>query len=98
MTILPGNQLTNLFENLVSQFVKENLESIMIAEIKHFMEDEAHESKSRNGYYKHLLHTQYDHIPDLEVPRDRQGAFQTHVFEPYQRREGWLEEAVIQMN
>lgn len=31
------------------------------------------------------------------MPRDRQGEFQTQVFEPYSRREGWLEEAVIHM-
>ena len=97
MTMIPENQLTNLFENLVTQFVKENLESIMRAEIKHFMEDPENEHNSRNGYYKRTLHTKYGHISDLEVPRDRNGSFQTHVFEPYQRRDGWLEEAVIQM-
>lgn len=97
MTMIPENQLTNLFENLVTQFVKENLESIMKAEIKHFMDDQTNEHNSRNGYYKRTLHTKYGHITDLEVPRDRSGAFQTHVFEPYQRRDGWLEEAVIQM-
>ncbi|MDQ0193032.1 transposase-like protein [Paenibacillus wynnii] len=31
------------------------------------------------------------------MPRDRNGDFQTHMFEPYQRRDGWLEKAVIQM-
>jgi len=98
MTTLPENVLANLFENVVTQFVKENLESIMRAEIKHFMEDEQEgERNSRNGYYKRTLHTKYGHIEDLEVPRDRQGQFQTHVFEPYRRRDGWLEEAVIQM-
>jgi transposase-like protein len=90
--------LANLFENAVTQFVKENLESIMKAEIKHFMTDEqAGQHNNRNGYYKRSLHTKYGHIEELEVPRDRNGQFQTHVFEPYQRRDGWLEEAVIQM-
>ncbi|MCR2808077.1 IS256 family transposase [Paenibacillus soyae] len=97
MTIIPENQLSNLFENLVTQFVKENLETIMKAEIQHFMDDPTNEHNSRNGYYKRALHTKYGHITDLEVPRDRNGDFQTHVFEPYQRRDGWLEEAVIQM-
>ena len=98
MTTIPENMIANLFENVVTQFVKDNLESIMRAEIKHFMEDEhAGERNSRNGYYKRSLHTKYGHIEDLEVPRDRNGQFQTHVFEPYQRRDGWLEEAVIQM-
>lgn len=98
MTILPENALNNLFENLVTQFVKDNLESIMKAEIQQFMETEhAGERNSRNGYYKRSLHTKYGNLEDLEVPRDRNGAFQTQMFEPYQRRDGWLEEAVIQM-
>ncbi|MEK4510060.1 IS256 family transposase [Paenibacillus sp. FSL K6-2524] len=98
MTILPENALNNLFENLVTQFVKDNLESIMKAEIQQFMETEqTGERNSRNGYYKRSLHTKYGNLEDLEVPRDRNGAFQTQMFEPYQRRDGWLEEAVIQM-
>lgn len=98
MSTIPENLLSDLFENVVTQFVKENLESIMRAEIKHFMEEElGGERNSRNGYYQRTLHTKYGHIEDLQVPRDRNSQFQTHVFEPYQRRDGWLEEAVIQM-
>ena len=98
MTTIPENMLANLFENVVTQFVKDNLESIMKAEIKHFMEDEQEgQRNSRNGYYKRSLHTKYGHIEDLSVPRDRNSHFQTQLFEPYQRRDGWLEEAVIQM-
>lgn len=98
MTILPENPMNNLFENLVTQFVKDNMESIMRAEIQAFMSsDEAGMRNSRNGYYTRNLHTKYGNLEDLEVPRDRQGLFQTQMFEPYQRRDGWLEEAVIQM-
>lgn len=98
MTNIPENMLNNLFENLVTKFIKDNLETIMRAEIAAFMEsDESDRHNSRNGYYKRSLHTKYGHIEDLSVPRDRNGEFQTHVFEPYQRRDGWLEEAVIQM-
>lgn len=98
MTIVPENLMNNLFEKLVTDFVKENLESIMRAEIGAFMSsDEAGTRNSRNGYYTRNLHTKYGNLEDLEVPRDRQGLFQTQMFEPYQRRDGWLEEAVIQM-
>jgi putative transposase len=98
MTILPENQLNNLFENLVTQFVKDNMESIMRAEIQAFMSsEEAGIRNSRNGYYTRDLHTKYGNLEGLEVPRDRQSLFQTQLFEPYQRRDGWLEEAVIQM-
>jgi transposase-like protein len=37
------------------------------------------------------------YINELQVPRDRKGYFQTRLFQPYQRREGWLEEAIIHM-
>lgn len=98
MTNIPENKLTNLFENLVTQFIQDNLESMMRAEIAAFMEsDESDRHNSRNGYYKRTLHTKYGNIENLSVPRDRNGQFQTQVFEPYQRRDGWLEEAVIQM-
>jgi len=98
MTTIPENALSDLFENLVTQFVKDRLESIMRAEIQQFMEEspEGHRN-SRNGYYRRNLHTKYGNIEEMAVPRDRNGEFQTQVFEPYQRRDGWLEEAVIQM-
>jgi len=98
MTIVSEKTLNNLFENLVTQFVKENLETIMKAEIAEFMGNETNgRHNSRNGYYTRNLDTQYGHIEELQVPRDRAGSFHTQVFEPYQRRDGWLEEAVIQM-
>lgn len=98
MTTIPVKALSELFENLVTDFVKDNLESIMRAEIKHFMEEipEGHHN-SRNGYYRRSLHTKYGNIEEMAVPRDRNGEFHTQVFEPYQRRDGWLEEAVIHM-
>ncbi|SDW94174.1 Transposase, Mutator family [Paenibacillus sp. CF384] len=71
MNIIPENTLSNLFENLVTQFVKDNLESLMKAEIKHFMANTDEEHNSRNGYYKRSLHTKYGAIEELEVPRDR---------------------------
>jgi transposase-like protein len=89
--------LTNLIENLVTDFVKEKLELIMREEIQHFMQEHAEKPNSRNGYYVRTLDTKYGKIDDLRVPRDRNGEFHTQVFEPYQRRDGWLEEAVIHM-
>ncbi|GAA3407867.1 hypothetical protein GCM10020370_41050 [Paenibacillus hodogayensis] len=35
ITTIPENLLSDLFENVVTQFVKENLEPIMKAEMKH---------------------------------------------------------------
>jgi putative transposase len=98
MATIHETMLSNLFENLVTKFVQENLENIMKAEIRSFMDDgDQAQHNSRNGYYKRSLHTKFGHIEDLQVPRDRNGDFQTQMFQPYQRRDGWLEEAVIQM-
>jgi putative transposase len=98
MATIHETMLSDLFENLVTKFVQENLENIMKAEIRSFMDDgDQSQHNSRNGYYKRSLHTKFGHIEDLQVPRDRNGDFQTQMFQPYQRRDGWLEEAVIQM-
>lgn len=105
MTNIPETKLSMLLENLaniddvVKKLVKEMLESTMKAEIMGFMEEstESDRHNSRNGYYKRSLHTKFGNIDDLSVPRDRNGEFHTQIFEPYQRRDGWLEEAVIQM-
>lgn len=99
-TTLHENGLSDLLENLVRNFLKEKLEFIMKEEIKHVLQAEQSSSEQknyRNGYYERMLDTRYGRIEDLMVPRDRNNEFQTQLFEPYQRREGWLEEAVIRM-
>jgi putative transposase len=98
MATITENMLSDLIENLVSTVVKEKLELIMKEEIRNFLEIEQEGVRnSRNGYYTRTLGTRIGKIDDLQVPRDRNGDFQTQLFDPYQRREGWLEEAVIQM-
>jgi putative transposase len=98
MATIHESMLSDLFENLVTNFVKEKIEMIMQEEMKNFMDvEQADHRNSRNGYYERSLDTRYGKINDLQVPRDRKGEFQTQVFEPYQRRDGWLEEAVIHM-
>ena len=89
---------SDLMEILVKDFVKEKLELIMREEIENFLKVE-YEGKrpSRNGSYRRSLETRFGKIENLRVPRDRRNVFQTRVFAPYQRREGWLEEAVIHM-
>ncbi|XEC94422.1 IS256 family transposase [Paenibacillus tarimensis] len=98
MTTLPENLFNDLLENTVTTLVKEKLELLLREEIKNFMQVE-HEGQrnSRNGYYERTFETRHSKINDLKVPRDRNGEFQTQLFEPYQRREGWLEEAIIHM-
>lgn len=98
MATIQQNALHDLLENLVQGFLKDKLQMLMKEEIKNFLEvEQPDEPNSRNGYYKRTLETRYGTIEDLQVPRDRNSDFQTSLFEPYQRREGWLEEAVIHM-
>jgi transposase-like protein len=86
------------FENLVSEFIKEKLELIMREEIENFIKVERPDLlDSKNGYYQRSLDTRFGKIENLSVTRDRQGEFQTQLFAPYQRRDGWLEEAIIKM-
>lgn len=95
---ITNNVLSNHIGELVNEFVKEKLELIMREEMKNFFEVENPDlNSSKNGYYQRSLDTRYGHIPDLSVPRDREGYFTTHVFDPYQRREKWLGETIINM-
>jgi putative transposase len=93
-----NSDFANQLENMIKDFVQEKLEFIMKEEIKHFLKvEQAHVQNSRNGYYQRTLDTKYGKIEALTVPRDRNGDYQTQIFEPYQRRDGWLEQAIIKM-
>ncbi|MBO0778962.1 MAG: IS256 family transposase [Ktedonobacteraceae bacterium] len=51
----------------------------------------------RNGHYTRDLVTPTGRIEDLKVPRDREGAFHTQVFERYNRHAPEVAEALTQM-
>lgn len=90
-------------DDLVKNLIQNFLEKLLKAELTEFLGYEKHEpsgrnsDNSRNGYYSRNLHTKYGKIENLKVPRDRNGEFQTALFEPYQRRDNWLEEMIINM-
>ncbi|MGG1480868.1 IS256 family transposase [Bacillus smithii] len=93
-----NSDFANQLENMIKDFVQEKLEFIMREEIKNFLQvEQEHVQNSRNGYYHRTLDTKYGKIEALTVPRDRNGDFQTQMFEPYQRQDGWLEQAIIKM-
>ncbi|MEF3331729.1 IS256 family transposase [Oceanobacillus oncorhynchi] len=92
------NTFMNQLDELVRDFVKEQLETIMEEERKQFFEKERPElTQVKNGYYKRSLDTKHGHIDDLAVPRDRYGEFHTELFDPYQRRDQWVGETVTRM-
>ncbi|WAH36830.1 transposase [Alicyclobacillus dauci] len=85
-------------QNEVAKFIQESMELIMREELQNFLRVEhPDEENSRDGYCQRELQTRYGKIEDLNVPRDREGAFHTALFEPYSRLENWLDEAVISM-
>lgn len=102
-TLLMSSSINNSkhiyqLENIIKDFIKEKLEMLMKEELNNFLKVERPELQdSKNGYYQRSLDTRYGKIENLTVPRDRLGEFQTQLFEPYQRRDGWLEEAIIKM-
>lgn len=97
MNSINNSEFTDQLADAVLMFVKDKIELIMREEMSNFKKVDRPDSSSRNGYYSRTLDTRYGKIDDLQVPRDRENEFQTQVFAPYQRREGWLEEAVIRM-
>ncbi|MFS0723159.1 IS256 family transposase [Paenibacillus sp. 1P07SE] len=98
MNTIPETMYSNLLENSVTQLLQEKLELLLREEIKnHLSVEQPHVRNSRNGHYKRSFQTQHGTIRALRVPRDRKGTFHTRLFEPYQRREGWLEETIIHM-
>ena len=58
--------------------VKEFLENLMNTERDVFLMEN---NGQKNGYYNRSMKTKVGEIKDLNVPRDRDGSFQTAVFE-----------------
>ncbi|WP_281176396.1 IS256 family transposase [Alicyclobacillus ferrooxydans] len=85
-------------ETQMADLLKQKLELVLREEIRNFLEVEHPElGDSRNGYYTRGMDTRFGRVEELRVPRDRMGEFQTSVFEPYSRRDAWLEETIIAM-
>lgn len=98
MTTIPENMFKDLLENAVTSMLQEKTELIIREEMKNFLTVENKgQRNSRNGFYKRSFQTRYGPINALRVPRDRKGLFQTQLFQPYQRRDNWLEESIIHM-
>ncbi|RSL29924.1 hypothetical protein D7Z54_28725 [Salibacterium salarium] len=73
---------------MVRELVKEKLEVIMKKEMTNFFDHEHPELKNaKNGHYKRPFDTKYGRIDPLHVPRDRDNAFQTEMFQPYGRQQ-----------
>ena len=86
----------------VREGIKAVLEQVMEEEMTEQLQAQHRERTEarrgeRNGHYHRGLTTEVGHIDQLRVPRAREGAFLTEVFERYRRLTGSLEEAVLEM-
>ena len=71
--------------------VKKFIENLMNTERYVFlMENQG----QKNGYYSRSMKTRLGEINNLNVPRDREGSFQTAAFEPYSRPIG-IDEIIL---
>lgn len=98
----PNNGQVN-FDDMINDLIKNFIEKMLKGELTEFLNYDKYDSSgknsgnSRNGNYSRNFQTKYGVIENLEVPRDRNNDFQTALFEPYKRRDDWLEQTVIQM-
>lgn len=81
--------------------VERVVQQVLEAEIGQFLRAAPYERTGerrgyRNGYKPRLLKTRVGTI-ELLVPKDREGQFQTELFERYQRSEKALLLAIVQM-
>lgn len=86
----------------IREGIKAVLEEVMEEEMTEHLQAQPRERTEarrgeRNGHYHRGLTTEVGHIEQLRVPRTREGAFLTEVFERYRRLTGSLEEAVLEM-
>jgi len=89
------DELPDKLKDLLKGFLKDRLESMMEGEREAFLEEDAGEDNRGNGFYDRSFRTRFGKIENLNIPRDREGNFQTELFEPYQKQEDWLEKMII---
>lgn len=88
-------------EDLLRVLIRRVLEEVMEAEMDEVVGAEKGQRTAsrrgyRSGYYRRTLVTRVGKI-ELRVPQDREGRFQTEVFERYQRSEKALVGALAEM-
>lgn len=94
---------SNNLDEFIKTLIKDMVESLLKAELSEFLKYDKYEYKgrnsgnSRNGYYSRDYDTKYGKIEEIQIPRDRNGEFQQKLIEPYKRRDGWLEDMIINM-
>src|SRR5512146_3570153 len=88
-------------EDFLRDMVERVVQQVLEAEMTSFLGADSYERNGerrgwRNGYKPRTLKTRVGEL-ELMVPKDRDGEFQTELFERYQRSEKALVLAMLQM-
>ncbi len=84
-------------EDFVKKVVQEALQKVISAQFEDFLQAKEYErTDTRNGSYTRQLHTRVGSLT-LRVCRDREGKFQTSLFDRYQRSEKALLTTLTEM-
>jgi transposase-like protein len=88
-------------EDFIRQLVESTVQQVLEAEMTSFLGAETYQRNGerrgwRNGFKPRTLKTRVGEL-ELMVPKDRDGQFQTELFERYQRSEKALVAALLQM-
>ena len=99
--ILTGWQAGIGGEDFLRDLVQRTVQQVLEAELTSFLGAETYERNGerrgwRNGYKPRTLKTRVGEL-ELMVPKDRDGQFQTELFDRYQRSEKAFVLALLQM-
>jgi putative transposase len=88
-------------EDFIRELVERTVQQVLEAELTSFLGAETYQRNDarrgwRNGFKPRTLKTRVGEL-DLMVPKDRDGQFQTELFERYQRSEKAFVAALLQM-
>jgi transposase-like protein len=90
-----------LLMNRLRAAARATFETVMETELTHYLSALPYQRSQerrgqRNGHYNRRLGTGFG-VVELDVPRSRDGQYQTQVFERYQRRQGQIDQAISAM-
>lgn len=86
------DMLKNLFKDTIQQVFEAELEDHL--GYKKQNAEGIHSGNSRNGYSKKSIKTKFGNT-DLEIPRDRNGEYETQIIKKYETTVNGLEEQII---
>jgi putative transposase len=100
-TFLEQKTFVDLLMDRLRAAARATFETVMEEELTHYLSALPYQRSQerqgqRNGHYSRRLGTGFG-VVELDVPRSRDGSYQTQVFERYQRRQSQIDQAISAM-